>query len=276
MLFRSVVIFSLVVASRHVSKRWLVAIALIAIPLCVLQAPLGSRTTLLLLAITVIGYLVYKRPGWITAGLILSSIILVLGVLSQSKTGLGQFDGIEKPIVEQPTIYVRIDIWKTLIHVWKENPPGIGPRNFKSIDLNQYRTWIHQNAPLTAMFFYGKAAMDNGLQGIDLNNTCHFVTDPHNHYVGLFTESGPLALLAFLSYLLAALVLAIRYSTVKNNWTSAFGEAAAGGLLLMGSTSIMVALFYQSGGIITIILVGFLLTSIDIHGINQSKEPVER
>lgn len=262
--FTSVVLFSILVASRHVSKRWLFAITLIAIPLCILQAPLSSRTTLLLLAITVVGYLVYKRPGWITAGMILSSIVLVLGVLSQQR-GLDQFNGIEKP-TERPSIYIRIDIWKTLFHVWKENPLGIGPRNFNLIDLNQYREWIHQNTPLTAKLFYGEAAMNNGLQGIDLNKTGHFVTDPHNHYVGLFTESGPLALLAFLSYLLAAFVLAIRHSHVKNNWTSAFGEAAAGGLFLMSSASVMVALFYQSGGIITIMLIGFLLTSIDIHG----------
>jgi len=272
--FTSVVIFSLLVASRHVSKRWLLAIVLIALPLCIMQAPLGSRTTLLLLALTVTVYIILKRPGWIATILTLSSIVLVLGILSQTQSGLSQFSVVDKPL-EKATVYVRTDIWKTLFYTWQEAPLGVGPKNSEFIDLNRHREWIHQNIPLSAKRFYGKEAMENGLQGIDLNKTSHFVTDPHSHYVSLFAENGPLGLLAYLSYLLAAFLIAIRHSFVTNNWTSGFAEAAAGGLFLMGGAGIMAAVFYQSGGIITIILVVFLLASIDIHGTEQDREPEE-
>ena len=267
--FTSVVLFSLLVATRHVSKRWLLAIALIALPLCIMQGPLGSRTTLLLMAVAVTGYLLLKRPSWIATTFTLLSIVLVLGVLSQSQSGISQFKGIEKPL-ERASVYVRIDIWKTLFHVWKEAPLGIGPKNSEFIDLNQHREWIYQNVPLTAKLHYGEDAMKNGLQGIDLNKTSHYVTDPHSHYMSLFTENGPLGLLAYLSYLLAAFLIAIRHCFVKNNWTSGFGEAATGGLFLMGGAGVMAAVFYQSGGIITILLLVFLIASIDIHGIVQN------
>lgn len=151
---------------------------------------------------------------------------------------------------------------------------GIGPRNFKAIDMNPYREWIYENTPNIATRFYGDEAMRDQLQSIDLNQAGHFVTDPHSHYVSLFTENGPLGLLALISYLLAIFVIAIRYSFCRNNWTSGFGEAAAGGLVLMGGAGLMTAVFYQSGGIITVMLITFLLASIDIHG-TEKEERIE-
>lgn len=268
--FTSVVLFSLLIASRHVPIRWQAAIALVAVPLCVMLTPLGSRTAILLLATAIAGYLILKRPSWIATGLILSSVILTFSVLSQTNS-LGQFKAVENPL-ERSTIYNRIDIWKTLFHVWKEHPLGIGPRNFASINLNQYREWIQQNIPLTARDLYGEKAMNNGLKEINLNEINHYVSDPHNHYVALLAESGPIALLAFLSFLLAASVTAICHSFSRSSWTSGFGEAATGGLFLMSGSAIMASVFYQSGGVITIILIGFLLASISIHGTEQKRE----
>ena len=142
---------------------------------------------------------------------------------------------------------------------------GIGPRGTRAIDLNQYRDWIPQNVPEIATRTYGSWAMKTNLQGVDLNKEGHFVTDPHSHYVTLFVENGPLGLLAFLSYLLAAFVLAIKNLSAKNSWTSALSDIAVGSIFLMGGAAVMAAVFGQSGGIIMIMVIAFLVSSINIY-----------
>lgn len=261
--FTSVVLFCLFVASQHISRRWLYGIAAIAIPLCILQAPLSSRTTLILFTITAVIYLLLKRSSLVAGAIVFTTLAAIGLTLGQTTTGVSQFQGIEKPM-ERPSIYIRVDVWKTLYHIWQQHPFGTGPRSFNAIDLNMYRSWVVENAPRTAAVLYGEAALKNKLTGIDLKQRS-FITDPHSHYVALLVENGPLGLLAFVSYLLAAFTLSIRYLKSPNNWISGVSEAVTGSLFLLGGCAVMTALFYQSGGIITVIMIAFLISSIAIY-----------
>lgn len=274
--FSSTILLCLLATARHTSHRWLYAISAVAIPLAIIQAPLGSRTTLIIFAITVILFLLLKRPG-VIVGAVAFSLFLTIGItLKQTTNGMNQFTEfteIEHP-ADHASIYIRVDIWKFFLHNWQNHPLGIGPKGFNTIDLNTHRQWIAGNIPRTAGLFYGEEALQQKLTGVDLNKH-HIVTDPHSHYVSLLAEVGLAGLLAFISYLIAAFTIAIRHLKVSNNWISGTGEAAAGGIFLLGGCAIMTAVFYQSGGIITVMLIAFLLASIDIHGIEKEETAAE-
>ncbi|MBF0282147.1 MAG: O-antigen ligase family protein [Zetaproteobacteria bacterium] len=262
--FSSIIIFTGIVAWFHFSHiKWKILIALLIIPLALMQIPLSSRTTMLISGAIIALFLIYKLP--IIKAFVFISVCagVVLFSLWQVPGGIKQFEEVKQP-QSAPSVWIRVDVWKTLIHITESYPFGIGPRGFNSIDLNPYKIWMFENINRTLTHYYPQKEIEQQLQFTDMNHPHHLVTDPHSHYISIYAENGIIGLLLFLAWLGAMLMLAIQNLRHSDQHVRPFAEAMLGGLVIMAGCATMTALFYQSGGIITILLMAFLISSLRI------------
>ena len=233
------------------SGRWMF---LGIIPLLILQAPLGSRTTILVTIILLVMLIIFLR-AWKASIVIASLIALIIGGLAFTPTGLSQLPSLsqgEKQLQGNaglPSIQIRWEIFQVLSHLSLQHVLGLGPRNHGYVDLNGERSFLKEHAKTTCKYVYGFTTDSKKFTTFDFSHpqgpeSHPFTYDPHSQYTAVISETGPIGLiLLFLIY--AGL---IRYTIPLIRPQSHYADR-----LLGLSASLMLAVFLLSG--LTVVLI---------------------
>lgn len=240
------------------SARWML---LGIIPLIILQIPLGSRTTILVTIILLFMLIIFLR-AWKASFVIASLIVLIIGGLTFTSTGLSQLPSLsqsEKQLhgnAGLPSLQIRWEIFQVLSHLSLQHILGLGPRNHGYVDLNAERSFLKEHAKTICKYVYGFTTDSEKFKHFDFNNpilggNTRLTADPHSQYTIVISETGPLGLiLLFLIY--AGL---IRYSiplilTQSSYQYRLFGISSMLMLAVFILSGLTVVLIYQAGNLI--------------------------
>jgi len=257
----SIVMLSALAASillPYKSSRWII---LGLIPLVILQAPLGSRTTILV-TILLLSLLIVFFRAW-KASIVILFLALIIGVgLFYTPTGISQFASLEqskeqlKGHATMPSIQIRWEIFQTIWHLSLQHVLGLGPRNNNYVDLNAERDFLKEHARTICKDVYGFDTNSKQFVTFDFNHpqgigSYPFTHDPHSQYTSVISETGPVGLiLLFLIY--AGL---FRYTIPLLQVTNPIDQRILGisgvlMLLVFLLSGITVVLIYQAGNMI--------------------------
>lgn len=210
------------------------------IPMLVLMAPLGSRTTIIAMSLGALGMALLhpkrKKPMILSAAFLLLALI---GILAWTHN-TAQFRVFEH-FTHAGSFTVRADLFRLSIRIAKDHPLGLGPRGHGFLDLHPYRTWIEHQAPALFRYHYQNHWSDTAISPL---------YDPHSQYANTLLEGGWLGL-GFLLALWASIAF-FAFRLLKSKHT--ISQAIAGALLVIvwmyASCGTTVMVMHQAGGAI--------------------------